>query len=153
MSYTKTNWANNSSPKINADNLNNMENGIKNNEISIDNTKGFIIWQNEDTSASITTETITLNTSDYDMYEILYRYSSSTSSTDLITTGKIPKGSGTRMQLCYASGNNLMIRDRNVTYVDATHLTIGENIGNDSVPNAIIPYYVIGYKIGLFEEE
>lgn len=35
MSYTKTNWVNNSSPYINATNLNNIENGIKTNETSI----------------------------------------------------------------------------------------------------------------------
>lgn len=32
MSYTKTTWVNNSSPYIDADNLNNIENGIETNE-------------------------------------------------------------------------------------------------------------------------
>lgn len=30
MSYTKTNWRNNSTPALNATNLNNIENGISN---------------------------------------------------------------------------------------------------------------------------
>ena len=37
MAYTKTTWANGTSPKISADNLNNIENGIKNNDTSIGN--------------------------------------------------------------------------------------------------------------------
>jgi len=40
MAYNKTIWQNGSSPAINADNLNNMEDGIKQNEIDITTVAG-----------------------------------------------------------------------------------------------------------------
>lgn len=45
MSYTKTNWQNNTSPAISAENLNKIENKIEDFSMIVDNIKDYVIDQ------------------------------------------------------------------------------------------------------------
>lgn len=172
MAYTKTTWVNNSSPYINADNLNKIENqletntndietntndietnttNIQTNTENITNITGTILWTNQNPTNDFSQQTITLSSSDYDCYEIIYRQNTTTSR--ILNTGKIIKGYGTL--LMQSIGQNQF---RTINYVSDTSLeiydnqeltTYGTTTTNDNRIN--IPLYVIGYKTGLFE--
>lgn len=132
--------------------VNNNATETSTNTTKVSNLIGFVLWTNSNPGASISSDTnITLSSSDYEWYEIIFRPSTNSANTDQASTGKIQKGHGTRLQFSYsnvtasASGTT-MIRDRQVTYVNATTLTIGYPIGNDTSASGVIPLYVIGYK-------
>ena len=165
MAYTKTTWVNNSSPYINADNLNKIENqletntndietnttNIQTNTENITNITGTILWTNENPTSDFAQQTITLSSSDYDCYEIIYRQNTTTSR--VLSTGKIIKGYGTL--LMQSIGQNQF---RAINYVSDISLEIYYNQklttygSTPTTDNSInIPLYVIGYKTGLFE--
>jgi hypothetical protein len=172
MAYNKTNWQNSPSTDtpINAGNLNKIEEGIyqnsvkadqvgdlstltttaKNNlvnainetNVNISNISGTILWTNQNPSSSFASQTITLSSGDYDIYEIYFEHTQDDG--HLIQTKSI-KGYG-----CIAISvlsNNSPYR-RTVDYTDATHLLIGNSTGTNN--QSLIPRYVIGYKTGLF---
>jgi len=56
MSYVKTNWVNGTTP-INADNLNNIEDGIENNETNINDMNNILVSTNTTSTGIITTTT------------------------------------------------------------------------------------------------
>ena len=117
---------------------------------NISNITGKILWTNPNPQAISTATTITLNSSDYDMYEIMYSYSANISSNTLLSTGRIKKGNNTRLQFSYAGNGSVQLRDREITCVSDTSLTIGVNIGTDTLANTLIPRYIIGYKLSTF---
>lgn len=166
MAYTKTTWVNNSSPYINADNLNNIENGIKDNETSINNLstelnnkinniKGTVLWANTNPTNPLLAQEITLSSSDYDYLEILY--------TNWVNQNKycsvrVPKGESCFLQNTFVDSGNGYLGVRNINYSTDTSLSvedcytiIGGNVFQVQVNNYWnIPQYVIGYKTGLF---
>ena len=180
MSYTKTNWVNDNQPPISAANLQNMEDGIKANNTSIGDlnslntsykdtlvnainevsTKatgvvGKVLWINNDTTSQFAAQTITLDESldNYDMYEILFLQS--TQNTRTMTTGKVPVGNGTI--LTFVTTNNFYrptgttVSGSSMSVEDSKASTGG---GTPSVVNdSTIPYMVIAYKTGLFDED
>ena len=155
---------NNSSPYINADNLNKIENqletntnnistnttNIQTNTTNISNITGTILWTNQNPSSSFSTRSITLSSSDYDCYEIIYRQNINISR--MLNTGKIIKGYG--VLLMQSIGLNYF---RVVNYVSDTSLEFLDNKSlttygtTDEINNDVnVPLYVIGYKTGLF---
>ena len=173
MAYTKQTWENlpSTNTPITADKLNHIEDGIYdaytiNNSYStsqttgyssyyINNnyeTKGTILWTNEDTSEEwASSRQITMSTSDYDCYMVVYTTGSS-GLTSVKNTGLIPKGKTTQLEFFYnvGSGNNTaIIRRREFAYNNDTHYTVSENMGADG-NYACRPLYVVGYKTGLF---
>lgn len=110
-----------------------------------------LLWTNTNTSeAWASARQITLNASDYDMYEVIYFYGATNSTTNVKSTGKIPKGKTTQLEFLYnTSGANAVIRRREFTYNSDTKYTVGKNTGADG-DYACRPLYVIGYKTGLF---
>ena len=151
MSYTKTNWVNNSAPKINATNLNNMENGIKTNDMLIAGLRGEVVWTNSNTGTTFDAQQILLSKSmtNYSYYEILYMQTTTTSR--ILTSGKIPVGYGTI--LGYTTSYPMFrptqefVNGNTITFEDCKKTTA---LGTTSTENtAIIPYKVIIY----FEEE
>ncbi len=150
MSYTKNTWVNNGTPAINATNLNNIENGVEANDIAItsltnttNDLKGQILWENANPTTEITTDTvITLDSDDYDVYEVIYAYNTS----NLIQMSvKSTKGKGT---LLLFTVNNANTYRRIIEYVSDTSLRIRSQ--EQSQDSYAIPIYIIGYKTGLF---
>lgn len=117
---------------------------------AVNEIKGKILWTNTNPQAISENTNITLNSDDYDMYEVLYTYSGTLTNLNMQTTGKIKKGYGTRLQFVYVS-NGVQCRDREIIYNSDTSFTIGPNIGTDSITTAMIPRYIIGYKTGMFD--
>ena len=117
-----------------------------------DNKK--ILWTNSSPTSNFAAQDITLNSSDYDCYEIIFL---NNMGEDLYyNTGKIPKGHGCRLVECYSGGSGAAMRTREVNYSSATQLEFkagryayGTTAAIDNNATCI-PLYVIGYKTGLF---
>ena len=154
MAYTKTTWVNGETP-INADNLNHIETGIKNNDTSIGNITGTILWTNANPETSLTGANITLSSSDYDVYEVYYY--------DWITgkhmkSEKALKGQNTMLDMLLYFEDSAFIGVREITYVSDTSLSIGrcnalvdrDAFSHITPANWCVPIYIVGYKTGLF---
>lgn len=115
-----------------------------------ENLGGFILWTNPNPTSNFAGQTITLSSSDYDMYEVLF-YGSGTRA-DTMTSGRIPKGENAFLQQAYDIGNGVQVRNRSVKYVSDTSYNITDGTINGTTNNTQnIPIYVIGYKTGLFD--
>ena len=134
--------------KVQASDMNEIKTVVNGNATELTNTRGFLLWENTNPQA-ISTTTLTLSSSDYDCYEILFTYGNSLTSTAMLSTGKVKKGYGTTIQFVYYSGG-IQLRKRDVTYVSDTSITIGASDGSDTNNNGMIPRYIIGYKLGIF---
>ena len=148
MAYTKTTWVNGETP-INADNLNNIESGIKDNETLIGNITGKILWANNNPTVDFTEQDVTLSSSDYDCYEVIYKQS--TNANRALNTGKIPKGYGAVLNEALTSSHYRAINYNSDT---SLHISSGVDVAPYGNPVATdsqcVPLYIIGYKTGLF---
>ena len=109
-----------------------------------------ILWENPNPLSPISSATtITLSTDEYDCYEVIYNTSYTSSMTTYMSTGRIPKGLGTRLQMSYWSGSNIVLRDREIKYLSDTSLQISQSMAQDG-DYVCRPMYIIGYKTGLF---
>lgn len=110
--------------------------------------QGEIIWTNSSPTSNFPAQTINLNESldNYDMYEILFRQS--TTAGRIMTTGKIPVGYGTILNwnanAFYYRATGTTVSGSTITFED------GKN-GATTANGYTVPLYVIGYKTGLFE--
>ena len=104
---------------------------------------GTILWTNLNPTSNFASQTINLNSSDYDILELIYMEFNSTNETGSV---KIKKGYSTRLTTSLSSGTTYT---RAFTYVSDTSYSIGNttNGGNNS---NLYPLYVIGYKTRLF---
>ena len=105
---------------------------------------GTLLWTNNSPSSSFGSQTITLSESldDYDCYEIIFRQS--TTDVRLMTTGKIPVGSGTIMSW----STSLNFYRPTATTVSGNTITFEEGKNtNGTDNNRTIPIYIIAYKI------
>lgn len=111
--------------------------------------KGNLLWTNPDPAQAISQETnITLSSSDYDILEVIY--AQSTTSTGLMYSIKFLKGGSTRMRISSTDGSNMY---RGITYLTDTSYRIDLPYSNNTtiaVSTISIPLYIIGYKTGLF---
>ena len=120
---------------------------IDENSSKINNLKPKILCINPNqSSSSFSAQNVSLNTDDYDYYEIIYMFS--TTNTNCGSTGKILKGKGTMLVFIINTGEIHGNTTRNVNYNNATQLgfesTITEAGGTSN--NRCIPLYIIGYK-------
>lgn len=120
----------------------------------INNLKGKVLWTNHSPASSFASQNITLNSSDYDMYEIIYlNYKGEDY---YMTSGRTPKGHGKRIMMNIGSSTDGPYAfKRDITYNNPTSLSItlcsvwygSKEVSSDT---DLIPLYVIGYKTGLF---
>lgn len=116
--------------------------------------KGTILWTNPNPSVDFTAQNITLSSSDYDMYEVIFVPSLGT--TQEQNAGRVKKGTGTRMSSAYTASDGVGCRMRTIDYVNDTTLTINDGYETkgtspQSISNGVcIPLYIIGHKTGLF---
>lgn len=118
---------------------------------------GDILWSNSNPTDDFSNQTITLNSSDYDAYELIYARSKSQNIR--YSTGRIPKGSSFNIFVFAGeeSGGYLSYRYRNLNYVSDTSLSVSNCIQKivtettTGTANATcIPLYIIGYNTELF---
>lgn len=134
--------------KITDQNINDLKAGVNTNETTISNIKGSILWANPDSTQEITEATnITLSSSDYDVLEVFFDQRSFNNPANYSI--KFLKDSpGTRCYIPSTDGNIY----RSITKNSDTSLTISTIIGSPNNDGSlVIPIYVIGYKVGLFE--
>lgn len=127
--------------------------GIVHNKIPLNKILGKILWTNSDTTSAFNSQKITLSSDEYDCYEILYKLS--TTSSNCLNTGKIPKGNGTSLIHISGLSNDTPIRTRTINYISDTILEVKDLYTGSSSTTGIdnrhcIPYMVIGYNTGLF---
>lgn len=149
MAYVKTTWINGETP-INADNLNHIETGVKDNETSINNITGSILWSNSNPTADFSGQTITLSSSDYDILEFIWK---TDSVGNLAFSEKVMKGKGTQFDFFSTAivGRRwcrriLYVSDTSYSFNDCYKLDSSSTMENDNC----VPLYIIGYKTNLF---
>lgn len=125
--------------KVIDEDMNEIKSAVNDNDNNITNITGTILWTNSNPTA-ITTLTINLSSSDYDVLEIFYKHFAND---DYILSQRTLKGAGTI--ILTQTGDGTILR-RTIIQTDDTTLSVGSTTGND----ALIPIYVIGYKTGLF---
>lgn len=105
------------------------------------------LWENANPSEPISSATrINLNNANYKYYEIIYRGSTSSSSLERLSTGRIPKGNGTRISMIYSvSAGEARVRERIITYINDMTLEISTNSGTDG-DTVCIPIIILGYN-------
>ena len=123
---------------------------INENYDSIDGIKGTILWSNNNPTASFTSQNITLNSADYDYFEIIFKMK-----TDLnreISSGKVKKGSGTVCSFAIKGNYYRLVNYTNDTTLDvSTGRSVPPASSTESTDNSwCIPIYVIGYNSDLF---
>lgn len=135
--------------KCNDTDLNEIKSVVNNNATELTNIMGKILWTNPNPTENFLAQTITLSSSNYDMYEVIF-YGSKTKA-DTLTTGKIPKGENIFTMQVYNVGAGNVLRTRAIKYIDDTTLNVNEGFqdGNQAL-QVNIPAYIIGYKTGLF---
>ena len=173
MAYQKQIWENlpSTNTPVNADRLNHMEDGIYDASTQIVNAhststdkaysanyindlvtnyNGVILWANQNPTADFASQNITLSSSNYDMLEWCFR---DVGSSYFFTT-KTLKGYGG--QVSYDSaGVSARHWIRRFSYTSDTQYAINDcsKCDSDAIvsENAnLVPLYVIGYNIGLF---
>lgn len=105
------------------------------------------LWENANPSEAISSAIrINLNNANYKYYEIIYRGSTSSSSLERLSTGRIPKGNGTRISMIYSTGGGeARVRERIITYINDTTFEISTNSGADG-DTVCIPIIILGYN-------
>lgn len=139
---------------VSAANLNAMQEILNQNVIRKLNSLRKVIWTNSNPTASFPSQTITLENSleNYDEYEILFLQSTTTSR--IMTTGRIPVGSGTILNCLIAypkyRPTGTVVNGATISFEDGRSVS---SIGNVVVDNlSVIPAFVIGHKNNFGEE-
>lgn len=122
---------------------------------AINNIKGQILWTNPHPTSNFAAQSITLSSSNYDIYEVIYSSEASGSLSGVLNTSRSIKGYGTVLETINPAGSLTPIRVRNVNYVSDTSLSFSTGYSSNAYPlpsdnSKCIPLYVIGYKTGLF---
>ena len=104
----------------------------------INDVSGKILWTNPNPTNNFGAQTIAIDFSNYDMYEVVF-YQSTTRNERELTSGRIRTQKGS--VLSYVPNN--IFRAWNCTNSNISF----ENISDNS---NLIPAYIIGYKTGLF---
>ena len=118
-------------------------------------TNSKILWTNPTPTSNFVSQTITLDSSNYDEYEVIAKIS--TGSDTCVSSGKIPKNILAQVMFFGLSttGTKYNLRARPINTKTDTSITFGDNINvfgsTSEISNGqMIPLYVIGYKTGLF---
>lgn len=113
----------------------------------INGIAGKVLWTNPDPTSSFPSQTITLSSADYDLYEVFFAYGTQTM--QYVNGVKTIKGKGLIGGMMGFSTGTLL--RRKVDYIDETHLLLSNSInGTAEGENYMIPIYVIGYKTNTF---
>lgn len=113
--------------------------------------KTKVLWENSSPTSSFAAQNITLNSDEYDFYEIIFNQV--TSVDYYMSSGIIPKGHGTRLTAMFVANGGVGGRTRIVDYADDTTLAVQVgrlvSTGQTTITNdnsACIPIAVLGYR-------
>ena len=137
--------------------INNINESITEIINELNNLEPTILWTNPNPTSNFSPQNITLNSADYDLYEVVFSPGSGQSATATQdSTGMIFKGKSTRC--IYIDLQNNDIKSRRITYVDDTTLAVAtgysSGLTNPAITDGIghcIPEFVIGYKSKLIQ--
>lgn len=137
-----------------AGNIVNAYSESQNSTYSCDYLNGTILWTNPDPTSAFAGQEITLNSSDYDVYEIVYTAARSSDNRNY-TSGKIRKGIRYNALFVATVQATPSMVARGMTDITATTMTFGNGYAGtvssmSSSNDVAVPLYVIGYKSGLF---
>lgn len=114
------------------------------------NVCGTVLWENNNTTSQFAPQDVTLNSSNYDYYEVFYQLS--LLDTRRVSTGKVPKGSGTQLIYITNTGSISLYMSRSVTYVSDSKLHFEncyDNNNSGAGNQRCIPIEIIGYNLGI----
>lgn len=114
-----------------------LKSNVSTNTSNIANITGTILWTNPNPTNNFGAQTISVDFSNCDMYELVY-YQSTTRTNRELSSGRIRVGKGSIAH--YGSG---VMRAWDGSNTSLTFENASEN-------QYLIPAYVIGYKTGLF---
>lgn len=135
--------------------VNNNATETSKNTTDIANISGTILWTNPNPNSSFASQTVTLSSDNFDVYEVIYISEATGTLNSLLKTVKSVKYYDTILETTNPLGSTTPIRARNVTYTSNTSLTFSDGYAGNVYPlsvdnNKCIPLHVIGYKTGLF---
>lgn len=123
--------------KITDANMNEIKSVVNNNATELSNLQPVLLWTNPNPTSPFASQTISVDFSNCDMYELVY-YQSITRTNRELSSGKIRVGKGSIAS--YGGGQ--------VRAWDGSNTSLTFENANDN--QYLIPAYVIGYKTGLF---
>ena len=110
-------------------------------------TAGTILWENPDPTAEIETTDITLSSEDYDVLDVYWRSSNTSTTTKL--DGFVKGDNGLLSEVSYDTESSTLVSYwRAVTYNSDTSLTLDEagNSRQESCTHKLIPIKIVGRK-------
>lgn len=125
------------------------------------NLSPILLWSNPNPNNVFSLQQITLNSDDYDMIEVIGISWNATGYRKRVSV-KAPKGESLLLTTQFVTaGNSFYIASRVLDHVNDTLYTVDNcravdngNISSLLTNNEVlIPYLIIGYKTGLFDEE
>lgn len=117
-----------------------------------------IIWTNDKLNKGMGINTkMDLSSDDYDFYEIIYILNT-TNQDYYFSSGKIPKGKGTVLNVSTGGINGLVVSQRNIVYVNDIQLSTQAcytvlSTSRTADETVLIPAFVIGHKTELFNNK
>lgn len=110
-------------------------------------TAGTILWENPDPTAEIETLDITLSSDDYDVLDVYWRSSNTSTTTKL--EGFVKGNNGLLSEVSYETESSTLVSYwRAITYNSDTSLTLDEasNSKQESCAHKLIPIKIVGRK-------
>lgn len=111
---------------------------------AINSMQGTILWTNSNPNTTFSAQNVTLSSSDFDFYEIIYKQANDIDRT--FNSGLILENTGTILNF---NTTTLYFRVVSANSKTNIHFDNGQ-VGSAASSNALIPLYIIGYKTGLF---
>lgn len=141
---TALNTANTANGKAdtNASAITTINSDISTLQTNVSNLAGKILWTNPNPDTTFNAQTMTLSSSDYDIYEVFFHQ---TDGDPDYRSERSVKGHGITLNAVLQAGNARRI----IHYTNETTLT-AENAGIVGTNNNAIPIMVVGYKTGIF---
>lgn len=152
---TKNNATNiGSLASLNTTDKTSIVNAINEVENKAENIIGVELWSNSNIEVDFAPATITIDLSDYDMFEVWYthdKYSTTNFECQLCL-----KGINHMTFMGVSTSEKISIQERRVTFTDSNvqfsdctyYNMVGNSVTTQNLRN--IPYKIIGYKTGLF---
>lgn len=137
---------------VSSTNLNETQNIINQNIVDSLNDRINVLWQNSNPISEFPAQTVNLNSNDYNYYEIICV--TGTAGDDALRTvssGKIPKGYGTRLSYSFAGSGGVNARSR-ITNFDNNLIEFKNGYAATGATaytennNTLIPILILGYK-------
>ncbi len=105
--------------------------------------KGIVLWENPSPTSAFAAQNITLSSSDYDYYILIW--CTNNTNTQYLSNVSL-KGKGCFLNWGYYS-NTMNYFTREISYVNDTTLSILNSAGTESRNDRIVPIKIIGFKL------